>query len=782
MSKRIASLKNSLLIAVPAICPERALLWTAYFKKKSNRKKPMPIQIAEAVRHVLLNKTVQIYPDELIVGNFTSRRIGGIIYPELGGVAALLEIFKFHKRKVNPLATSGGQRWQLFSILPFWLTRALPFAAFKSPIQKLAFAYRALTAKEYQIYEAGGIAHLAPDHEKLIATGTAGIVREVEQFEKETTDPQKLRFYKAVKIAGNALEEFGERYAACAEKMAKAEKNRQRKNELTEIAAICRNVPKNGANSFQEAVQSMLFAHIALFQESLGESLCPGRIDQILFPYYQKDIADGRITREKAKEILAAFCIKLCETVPAHPDIVTKTLGGLPSYQVVTVGGVNEDGQDATNELSYILLELMDELRMRQPNFHVRIHDNTPKNFYDEVIRINTGTGGAPAMYNDEIIIKTMRSAGYTLADARNYVAIGCVEPTSQGKTLGSTDAAIINLPLALEMALNQGIFFGSRLRTGAKTPPVSKMTSMDDVKAAYEIQVRHQMNKLIFDLQAIEKANSVLHPTPLTSLLIDGCLKNGRCSTSGGATYNFSGIQGVGISTVGDSLYAIEKAVFAEQFFNLDELVRQLKSNLNDKALHARLRRIEKFGNDHEKADAWTRYVADHYADVVKALGKNTRGGQYNAGIYSNTTHVHFGSFVGALPNGRRAGEPFASGMAPENGMDKKGQVALINSMNRLDFTKFANGINFNIKLDASCFRDAAGRNALSSIFSVYFKRGGMQVQVNMLDPQMLVEARKNPELYPNLLVRVSGYSAYFNDLSPQMKDEIITRSLNAA
>ncbi|MEZ4579082.1 MAG: pyruvate formate lyase family protein [Desulfobacterales bacterium] len=519
----------------------------------------MPIQIAEAVRHVLLNKTVQIYPDELIVGNFTSRRVGGIIYPELGGVAALMEIFKFHKRKINPLSTSSEERWKLFSILPFWLTRWLPYAAFKSPIQKLAFAYRTLTAKEYQIYEAGGIAHLAPDHEKLIAIGTTGIVREVEQLEKQTTDPQKIQFYKAVKIAASALEEFGKRYAICAEKMANTEKNNQRKSELTEIAATCRNIPKNGANSFQEAVQSMLLAHIALFQESLGESLCPGRIDQILFPYYQKDIDNGRITRENAKEILAAFCIKLCETVPAHPEIVNKTLGGLPSYQVVTVGGVNEEDR-TPNELSYILLELMDELRMRQPNFHVRLHENTPNDFYDEVIRINTGTGGAPAMYNDQIIIKTMCSAGYTLADARNYVAIGCVEPTSQGKTLGSTDAAIINLPLALEMALNQGKSFGSRLRIGAKTPPVSKMTSMDDVKAAYEIQVRHQMNKLIFELQAIEKANSALHPTPLTSMLIDGCLKNGRCSTSGGASYNFSGIQGVGISTVGDSLYAIEK------------------------------------------------------------------------------------------------------------------------------------------------------------------------------------------------------------------------------
>lgn len=641
---------------------------------------------------------------------------------------------------------------------------------------------RQLTAKQFQIYEAGGIAHLAPDHEKLLRIGTEGIIREAEHFQQETQDPEKKDFYKAVKIAAKALAALAERYAECADQMVQTEDNQQRKSELIEIAAICRQVPKNGAETFQEAAQSMMFAHIALFQESMGETVCPGRVDQILYPYYQKDIAEGHITREKAKEILAAFCIKLCETVPPHPEIADKTLGGLPSYQVITIGGVDDQGNDATNELSYILLELMDELRMRQPNFHVRIHANTPKDFYDEVIRINTGTGGAPAMFNDEIIIKTMTSAGYSLADARDYVAIGCVEPTAQGKTLGSTDAAIINLPLALEMALNQGKSFGSRLRIGAKTKPVSQMASMADIRKAYEKQVKHQMDKLLFDLQTIEKAHTIYHPTPLTSMLLDGCLESGKCSTAGGATYNFSGIQGVGISTVGDALYALEKAVFTDKFTGLEELVLQLKKNIPDNVLYARLRRIEKFGNDHEKADAWTRYVADHYAGVVKALGKNTRGGQYNAGIYSNTTHVHFGSLVGALPNGRRAGVPFASGMAPENGMDKKGSTALVNSMNRLDYTKFVNGINFNIKFDALSFGDAKGRKALGSIFKVYFERGGMQAQVNMIDPQMLLEAKANPDLYPNLLVRVSGYSAYFNDLSPQMKDEIITRSLNAA
>ena len=781
MSQRTLRLKNALHREKPGICPERALLWTAYFKQRANRKKPADIRFAEATRHVLENKTVHIYPEEIIVGNYTSRRVGGIIYPELAGISALLEIWKFHNRKTTPLETSARDRRKLAAVTPFWLTRNIPWQAFASPLRKAAFGWKQFTARQYQVYESGGIAHLSPDYEKLLRVGAQGIIQEAEKQQQETTDPQKRQFFEAVIISANALADFGDRYAACAEHLAAAETDRERKNELQKIASVCRRVPRHSARSFHEAVQSMMLTQVALFQESIGETICPGRLDQILYPYYQKDVAGNRLTREMAREILTALCIKMCETVPVFSDILTRTLGGLPSYQVVTVGGVDEHGRDATNELSYIFLEIMDELRMRQPNFHVRLHDNTPGDFYDEVISIHTGTGSAPALYNDNIIIKTMTGAGYTLADARNYVAIGCVEPTCQGKTLGSTDAAIVNLPLALELALNQGRQFGAKIRIGAKTPPVSRMQSIEDVKAAYESQIRHQLKKLIGELRAVERAHAKYHPTPMTSMLLEGCLEKGVCSTRGGVVYNFSGIQGVGISTVGDSLYAIHKAVFTDKWISLERLVAGLKDNLSDAVLRARLLRLGKFGNDLPEADDFTRYAAEDYAGAITGLGANTRGGPYLPGIYSNTTHVHFGSVVGALPNGRQRGRPFASGMAPENGADKKGPTALVNSMNRIDYTRFPNGINFNLKFQAAAFADHAGRNALGSILKVYFQRGGMQAQVNMIDPQMLMDARHNPDLYPNLLIRVSGYSAYFNDLSPQMKDEIICRSFNA-
>lgn len=578
------------------------------------------------------------------------------------------------------------------------------------------------------------------------------------------------------------MAEFGDRYAAEASKMASVETDPVRKQELLEIASICARVPRFGATSFYEAVQSMTLAHICIFMETFGETTCPGRIDQFLNPFYEKDVAAGNISRERAKEILGAFCVKLCETIPMHGEVGTSTLGGLTSWEVVTIGGQDKDGNDATNELSFVLLELADELRMRQPNFHVRIHKNTPKAFYDEVIRINFGPGSAPAMYNDETIIESMTDIGYSLEDARNYVAIGCVEPTAPGKTLASTDAAMYNMPLAIELLLNEGRQFGSKKQIGAKTPPVSEMKTMDDVVAAYDTQVKHQLGKLRRDLEAVEKFHAKHHPTPISSALLEGCVETGVCSTKGGAVYNFSGIQGCGMAATADSLRCIEKAVFEDGWISLEGLVDQLKDNISDEKVFTKLNAIDKFGNDIPEADKWMIWVGEHYADNIKALGKNTRGGNHNAGVYSNTSHTHFGGLVNALPNGRRAGETFASGFAPENGADKRGTTALLNSMNKINYKNFANGINFNIKLDASSYECDDGKSALGSLYKVFFKREGMQVQANMLDPKILIEARDNPELHPNLLIRVSGYSAYFNDLSPKMQDEVISRSSNAA
>lgn len=777
---RIMRLKKQVQEYERGICTERALLWTDYFKKRKNRKKPVIVQMAEALRHVLMNKSVIIYPDELIVGNYTSKRVGGIIYPESHGLVVLLDLLKFAGRAVNPLRISRKEQLKLAMIMPFWQNRFIIAKAFPNVLKRIRYSLEQLRAKDYFINEVGGIAHLTPDHAKLMALGTDAIKKEIEDLRKRNTDPEKDAFYQAALISLEALALFGERYADCAESLATAESDKARRSELLDIAAVCRNVPRHGAKNFREALQSLFFLHVAIFQESMGETICPGRIDQLLYPYYRHDREAERITPEQARELLAAFSIKLCETIPVFSQNLTRVFEGMPSWQVVTIGGMDRNGNDATNELSYMLIDIANELRMRQPNFHARLHEGTPGEFKKLIYGVLAGGSNTPSLFNDDVIIPTMTGVGYDIHDARDYVAIGCVEPTAPGKTLGSTDAAMVNVPLAMELALNQGRCFGSFLRIGAKTIPVEQMQRMDDVTAAFVTQLNHMVERVIKDLQCIELAHARYRPIPLTSTFIDGCLASGACATKGAAHYNYSGIQGVGIATAGDSLCSIEWLVFQEKKISLPRLRDILTARNADPYWFNIMRRVPKFGNNDDRADFWTKFVVDEYAKAIHNSGKNTRGGQYIAGIYSNTAHMHFGRMTGALPCGRLRGETFPSGMAPQNGMDKSGPTALINSMNKIDYKQIANGINFNLKLDANTLRDEQGRGLMNSLLDVYFQRGGMQVQLNVLDAAALREAKENPDKYPFLMVRISGYSVYFSDLSPELQDEIIARTGN--
>lgn len=779
-SERIIRLKRTVQEYERGICTERALLWTEYFRNKVNRKKPVIIQMAEALRHVLMNKSIILYPDELIIGNYTSKRVGGIIYPESHGLVVLLDLLKFPRRRVNPLRISRKEQLKLAMIMPFWQNRFIVAKAFPNPITRILYSWKQLQAKDYFINEVGGIAHLTPDHAKLIALGTDKIKEEIEKFRTQNTDQDKDSFYQAALIAVEALALFGERYADYAQTLAEKEQDSTRRAELLDIVTVCRNVPRNGSRTFREALQSLFFLHIAIFQESMGETVCPGRIDQLLYPYYQRDLAAGRITSRQARELLAAFSIKLCETIPVFSQALTRVFEGMPSWQVVTIGGMDRNGNDATNELSYMLIDIANELRMRQPNFHARFHAGTPDEFKKLIYGVLAEGSNTPSLFNDDVIIPTMTGVGYDIHDTRDYVAIGCVEPTVPGKTLGSTDAAMVNVPLAIELALNEGRCFDSLLRSGAPTMSIKQMKNMDDVTAAFVTQLNHMVSRLIKDLQCIELAHARYRPIPLTSTFIDGCLVSGACATQGAAHYNFSGIQGVGIATAGDSLCAIEKLVFQERKISLLRLCDVLAARDADPYWFSLMKRAPKFGNNDERTDFWTEFVVNQYAKAMQNAGKNTRGGQYIAGIYSNTAHIHFGRNTGALPCGRPRGGEFPSGMAPQNGMDKSGPTALINSMNKIDYKQIANGINFNLKLDTNTLRDEQGRNLMKSLLDVYFKRGGMQVQLNVLDAAVLREAKEHPDKYPFLMVRVSGYSAYFNDLSPEMKDEIIARTSN--
>ncbi len=778
LSNRISSLKKDIQDFKPGICTERALIWTKYFKNPKNRAKPSCMQIAEALRDVLLKKTVRIYPGELIVGNFNSKRVGGQIQPELLGTPALQDIFKFPGRKTSPLQISARDTWQLLKIVPFWSTRFISIRAHKSPVKKIQKLISQLKSHFYVMNEAGGIAHTIPDHEKLIAIGTDGFIAEISARQEGIQQSSEAwQFYEAMKTSAETFALFCGRYESLAREAAGQAPDRQEQQRLDAIAASLKTAPRKGATTFREALQVAFLAHVAIMIESLDNSIGLGRMDQYLYPYYECDIGQGNLTRESAWDLIAAFSIKMCEIVPVFPQQVVNFHGGFYNAQVVTVGGMDAQENDATNELTHIFLEVMNALRMREPNYHARVHAGSPPEYFDRIIsNLSTGSN-TPALYNDDVIVKTMVKNGYNLDDARNYSAVGCVEPISPGKTFASTNAAMVNVPLILELALNEGRRFKAIFREGAATPPASLMKTMTDVTQAFETQLAFIIKRLMDDLRTLEEANRDDHPTPFTSMLHEGCIASGRCTTAGGALYNYSGVQAVAPVAVGDALYAIEKAVFKDAKISLPALIRLLKNNIADPKWLAYLRGLKKYGNDHEEVDRWTLYVADAFGKSLEGY-VNARGGRYIMGIYSDTIHAFFGRITGATANGRRKGESFSSGIAPGNGCDRSGPTALINSANRFDFTKIPNGINFNLKFYPHTVSGDKGRMVLSTLVKTYFQRGGMQTQVNVLDPEELKKARDNPDLYPHLLVRVSGYSVYFNDLTPAMKNEIIQRS----
>jgi pyruvate-formate lyase len=405
---------------------------------------------------------------------------------------------------------------------------------------------------------------------------------------------------------------------------------------------------------------------------------------QFLHPYYERGLADGTLSRDAATELVAAFCIKLCEVLPVFSKGATRLHGGLMSGQAVTIGGTDRWGRDATNDLSFVFLDVADRLRMRQPNFHARIHPDTPASFLDRIDATLCDGANIPALYNDVVIVEALRARGYDEADSRDFAVCGCVEPVAPGKTFGSTDAALFNLPIVLELALNEGRRFHDRHRVGTRKPPVSSMRTMRDVERSFERPLQFMVERMVRVLRAVEHAT---------------------CSTAGGARYHSSGVQCVGPSDTGDSLYAIERAVFVERRFTLAQLVEELKGNLEDPGLAAYLRGPAKFGNDEPDVDRFTAYVVEYFSREL-AHHSNTRRGPYVAGIYSMTTHFHFGSVTGALASGRRGGECFASGVAPGNGKDLRGPTALFNSVNRIDCRRISNGANLNVRFDHRTLR----------------------------------------------------------------------------
>jgi pyruvate formate-lyase/glycerol dehydratase family glycyl radical enzyme len=769
---RFDRIKKELLTKPVELCPERALLITEYFKKHDNKKEPMIIRKAKALRYLLQNKSATIFDDELIVGNIGSKRKSVIIQPELAGAVMSEELLWMGGRKTNPYSVPWRDKLKLLvKVLPYWLTRNMVSRAFGWYNPKLSrYVLDQLDASFYLINESGGIGHFLPGYDRMITQGIRGYM--------VTIDEKGSDLHAAALIACEGLADYAGRLAGEAGRLAASETDPVRKQELLEIACICTKVPQEPAETLQEALQSLWLTHMAVCLEGINSAVSFGRIDQYLYPFYRADIEAGRIDRDRALELLLCFSAKTTEHMFLLSSRVSEYHGGYLVAQAATVGGVDSNGKDAVNDLTWLFLDVMELAGLRDPNYMARISEISPEPYVKRAVEVACKGNAVPGLFNDEATVAALTAHGYTIEEARDYGVVGCVEPTMPGRSFCSTDAALFNLPMCLILALNRGRRPGKRFRVGAKTPDPSRFSSMEDVISAFTDQVEYMVNRLVRDIQIIEKANRDYHPTPFSSMLVSGCLENGHDVTAGGAQYNSSGIQGVGVADVADSLAALDEVVFRQKKHTLPEVIDSLNCNFDDSpVLLAQLQTAPKFGNDHDMPDRYADLVAHIYHDAL-AKYTNTRGGPYIPGFYSSSTHVGFGRRTGALPSGRKAGEPFAASLGCCNGSDRQGPTALLNSVAGVDSRLSPNGYALNLRFDIPSLKGERAVDTMTALTRGFFSQGGMEMQLNVLDPDLLTDARENPGKYPGIVVRVAGYCAYFDELPDTVKAEIIDRT----
>jgi formate C-acetyltransferase len=744
-----------------------------YLRLEQQRATERPVlTFARALAHVLEHQGLRIYDDELIVGNLTAHRIGAAIHPDFGGLLLLPELPTLATRAVNPLHTTPEQiRTLERDVFPFWFSRSVmaraPLLAHDPALQNTL-----LRGREFILTQFAGISHVTPDYPVVLAKGFTGLRAEAEAAQHTARAPDQVAFYDAAVVVAQAAIDFGARWSAYCKAAAACEPDASRAAELHELAGILGHVPAHPARTFHEALQSVFLTHAMLHQESFQHGVSFGRVDQYLYPYYAADRAAGRLTPERAIELIGCFLGKAAEQLPLFNSMATDYFSGLSSASGLTLGGVDAEGRDATNELSSLFLLAYDQMRLRQPNLHLRLHPDSPLALRGLAYEVLKEGGGMPGLFNDAAIVPALERLGLPAADARDYAIVGCVEWGVPRKSFPAAGAAFLSLPAALDDVLHAR----ARADNGGAT-----VTSMDDLLAAFRERLATVVDAAVAGNDAIETAHARFRPTPLLSLVVEGCLTNGRDVTAGGACHNSTGVQGVGLADVADSLAAIEQVVFVEHRLDIDELLAALDADFvgYDPLRQRLLTRVPKYGEDEGRAEHYATVVARMYGDLVRRHA-NPRGGPYVPGFWTMTTHIGFGRRLGALPSGRRAGQPIADGISPTNGADRRGPTASLLAASQACGAHVGNGLALNEKLDPCFVAGAAGTQLIDGLTRGYFAAGGQQVQFNILDPAVLIDARHHPERHRDLVVRISGYSAYFNDLTEAMKDDLIARTLH--
>jgi pyruvate formate-lyase/glycerol dehydratase family glycyl radical enzyme len=826
-SDRIPKLVENLYAKMPEIESARAILITESYRQTENE--PMVIRRAKAFAHILENIPIVIRDLELIVGSTTIAPRGCQTYPEFSYEWLEAEFDTVETRSADPFYISEKTKQELKEANAYWKGKTT---------SELATSYmepETLLAMEHNIFTPGnyfynGVGHVTVKYGEVLAIGFSGIKAKAQaELDKlclaDGDYQKKSRFLEAVMISCDAAIEYARRYARLALKEAEECTDPVRKRELLQIAENCANVPEKGATGFYEACQSFWFVQQLLQIESSGHSISPGRFDQYMYPYYQKDMESGKITREFAQELMDCIWVKLNDLNKCRDAASAEGFAGYSLFQNLIAGGQNEEGIDVTNDLSFMSIQASMHVFLPQPSLSVRVWNGTPHEFLIRAAELTRTGIGLPAYYNDEVIIPSLMSRGLTLQDARDYNIIGCVEPQKSGKTEGWHDAAFFNMCRPLELVFSNGIDKGVRI--GPATGNVEDMTTFEQFYDAYKKQMDYAIQLLVNADNAIDMAHAERCPLPFLSSMVDDCMKVGKTVQEGGAVYNFTGPQGFGVANMADSLYSVKTLVYDEKKITMGELKEALATNYgkglgaedvaamtakianelkeagktigekevaailntvvaaseapevkaNGERILKLIEEVPKFGNDIPEVDAFARDVAYTYTEPLQNY-KNPRGGSFQAGLYPVSANVPLGAQTGATPDGRLAYQPVADGVSPSAGKDVNGPTAAANSVSRLDHYIASNGTLFNQKFHPSAL---SGRNGLENFVGLirsYFDQKGSHMQFNVVSRETLLDAQKHPEQYKHLVVRVAGYSALFTTLSKSLQDDIIRRT----
>lgn len=718
---RIALLKGRLPSGTWELCFDRAVLITEGYKEAAAD--PIIIRRAKALANVLSKMAVRIFDEELIVGDQSVSQQAGHNYPEFGAWGKqMAEIAAFWKE--NPRLRAAGS---LFG-------------------------------------------HTVPGFQKLIENGFSGIRAEAQSKldNLDATNAEELSkepFWRAMVILSEAAGNFGMRYAQKAGEMAEAAENPRRKMELIRIAEVCEQVPYGPARSFYEALQSLWFGFMMVEMEDPPNAHSIGRIDQMLYPFYKRDIEAGVLTRAEALELLQCFALKIWKSY---------------DVQDTMLGGQNPDGTDAVNDISFLYLEAVERLDLHL-QISARYHRDTDRKFWRRVAEVNARRRGLPQMFNDGVIIPALVKKGLPLEEARDYAIIGCIEVTIPGRCDPRVVSHYTNLAKCMEYALNDGVCMMTGKQQGAKTGDPAAFTTYEDVWEAFKAQVAYDIRKAMPHIHRAELEQRERFPMPILSLLTDDCIQKGMDITAGGARYNSTGVSAYGQANAGDSLAAIKKLVFEEKRISLMEIVEAMRANYEGKeALRQMLlNEAPKYGNDDDYVDSIVVELCRYFCEELDKY-RNSRGGRFHAHFLSFVLAVSGGAAAGASADGRKAGQPVANSLAPQQGRDRRGITAMLKSISKIDQTLAAAGTSLIFDVHPSAITGEKGIENLENLLTTYFHLGGGHAECNIVDEKVLRLAQKEPEKYRNVSVRVAGYSAYFVDLDAAMQEHIIQKTKN--